>query len=163
MPNTIFHGIIPYALASIFTKNKVIRWIALAGGMFPDLDGAPILFNTDLYYQLHHELLHAPGLGFVIALPVSLIAKRLYGIKFWKSYLAFSLAYLLHSITDVFFTNWYVKLLWPFSQEKFSYPIFLNFNFVLGILAAFFIFYKIFKFMAEKRSFKGETKKLLFK
>lgn len=124
MPNTMSHRVIPYVLASIFTKNKIIRWIALAGDMFLDLDGIPIFFNTNLYYQIHHELLHAPIIGFVIALPVALIVKRLYGIKFWKSYLAFSLAYTLHSIIDVFFTNWYVKLLWPFSGEKFSHPVF---------------------------------------
>lgn len=82
MPNTMSHRVIPYVLASIFTKNKIIRWIALAGDMFLDLDGIPIFFNTNLYYQIHHELLHAPIIGFVIALPVALIVKRLYGIKF---------------------------------------------------------------------------------
>ncbi|HPM85830.1 MAG: metal-dependent hydrolase [Candidatus ainarchaeum sp.] len=161
MPNTIIHGIIPYILASVFTENKILKWIALIGGMFPDLDGIPILFDTNLYYQIHHELLHPPFIGFVIALPVALIVKKLYGIKIWKTYLAFSLGYLLHSLVDVFFTNWYVKLLWPFSQEKFSYPIFLNLNFVLAFLVSLWILFNIFKFIIEKKNLLQEIKKLL--
>lgn len=161
MPNTITHGIIPYALASLFTKNKILRWIAFIGGVFPDLDGIPILFDSNLYYQIHHELLHPPIIGFAIALPVALIINRLYGIKVWKSYLAFSLAYTFHAVTDVFFTNWYVKLFWPFSQEKFSYPIFINFNFILAIGIAIWLSFKIYKFMIEKRGIKKEILKLL--
>lgn len=161
MPNTIPHGIIPYALASLFTKNKVLRWAAFVGGVFPDLDGIPILFDVNLYNQLHRELLHAPIIGFVIALPTALIIKRLYGIKIWKSYLAFSLAYSLHAVTDVFFTKLYVKLLSPFSQEKFSYPIFVNFNLLLALCIAVWLFFKIYKFMIEKRSLKKEIIELL--
>ena len=110
MPFTLTHGIIPYALASIFTKNKILRWIALLGGIFPDLDGLPILFNKELFYQIHHELLHAPILGFVLAIPIAILVRKFYGIKMWKTYIAFSLGFAIHSITDVLFTTWYVSL-----------------------------------------------------
>lgn len=161
MPNTITHGIISYSLISVFTKNKILRIIAFFGGMFPDLDGLPILFDMNLYYQLHHELLHAPIIGFVIALPIALAINYFYKIKFWKVYLAFSFGYLLHSITDVFFTNWYVKLLLPFSQEKFSYPIFFDLNFILAIIISIWIFFKVYFFIKEKKRIKTEILNLL--
>ena len=61
----------------------------------------------------------------------------------------------------MFFTNWYVKLLWPFSQEKFSYPIFLNFNFVLALVGCLWVIFIAFKFLIEKKNILNEIKKLL--
>ena len=161
MPNTIVHGIIPYALASLFTKNKVLRWIALIGGLFPDLDGIHLFFDMNLYRVYHHEILHPPIYGFIIAIPIAILAKKYYGIKMWKSYLAFSLAFALHSVTDVFFTDWYIRLLWPFSQEKFSNPIVYDYNFLLAVLIAIFIFIKLYQFLKSKKTLKEEIRELL--
>jgi len=161
MPFTLVHGLIPYALASIFTKNKILRWIALLGGMFPDLDGLHIFFDMNLYRIYHHELLHAPIWGFIIAIPIAILAKKFYGIKMWKSYLAFSLGFLLHGLTDVHFTNWYVKLLSPFSQEKFSNPIFYDYHFLLALLISIYIFIKLYQFIRTGKSLKEEIKELL--
>ena len=40
----------------------------------------------------------------------------------------------LHAIADVFFTNWYVKLLWPISSIKFTYPVLMSYNLHLALV-----------------------------
>lgn len=141
MPFTLFHGLIPYFIASFFTKNKKYWLLAFAGGIMPDLDGIPILFDLDLYYKIHHEFFHPPIFGVALALPAAFFSNRFLGLKKFSSAIAFALGFVLHSITDVLFTDWPVKLLWPLSSQQFSYPIFVKYNFGLAffLAAIFFI------------------------
>lgn len=153
MPFTIFHGLIPYFLASTFTENKKLRILAFIAGMLPDLDGTPVLFDRELYYQIHHELFHAPIYGALLGIPVALILEKYFGMEKKKSFLVFAVSFALHPITDVFFTNWPVKLLWPFSQEQFSNPLFMNYNVLLAATLSTLLLVQIVFYMKKKLFF----------
>ena len=136
MPFTFFHGLIGYFAACALTKDKRLRALAFIAGMLPDLDGLAILFNMDLYYALHHELLHAPVYGLVFGAIAAVLMSKFFNLNRKQSFvcfLVFALAFALHAIVDVFFTNWPVKLLWPFSQQEFSYPLLAGYNWLLVI------------------------------
>lgn len=133
MPFTLVHGLVAYFIVLPFTKSRKLRLLAFAAGMLPDLDGVPLLFDMNLYYQLHHELLHAPIYGVLLAIPVALLLSKYFGMSRNKTALVFASAFMAHSITDVFFTNWPVKILWPISAQQFSYPIFISYNWFLAL------------------------------
>ena len=148
MPLTPFHGLIPYFLATIFTKEKRYWLVAFIGGVLPDLDGIPILFDLNLFYLIHHELFHQPIYGIILAIPVVFIAAKYFKMDKLKTAVLFAGGFALHGLTDVLFTNWPVKLLWPFSSEQFSSPMFIEYNFLLAASLTLLLilqFYRIWK------------------
>ena len=132
MPFTLIHGLIPYFMVLPFTKSKKLRLLAFVAGMLPDLDGIPLLFDMNLYYQLHHELFHAPIYGLLLAIPIAILLSKYFGMNRNKAAIVFAAAFISHPLTDVLFTNWPVKLLWPISSQQFSYSIFINYNWLLA-------------------------------
>jgi len=133
MPFTGIHGLLALVPAWFLAKNRRLALVAFIAGMLPDLDGLPLFFDMNLYYQVHHELFHAPIYGVLLAVPVALILG-----KYWKldrkiTAVVFAGSFALHSVTDVFFTSWPVKLFWPLTNQEFSYPILREYNWLLSI------------------------------
>ena len=137
MSLTLVHALLPYCIVSLFTKDRKLRLLALVAGAFPDLDGLPIFWDRQLFLDVHREILHMPILGLVFSIPLAFVLEKYYKIAKWKTITVFTGAFVLHSITDVFFTDWPIKLLWPLSMENFSFVLpgvdFLNLV-LLGIV-----------------------------
>ncbi|MEK6958560.1 MAG: metal-dependent hydrolase [archaeon] len=138
MSFTLIHAIAGYLFASAISKNQKIRWIGFLAGALPDLDGIFIFFNQDLYYALHHELFHPPIYGIALGLIIAFIAWKFFKLDKKQVFVAFAGGFIFHSIIDILFTAWPVKLLWPLSAQEFSYPIFANYigNAALAIVLA---------------------------
>ena len=151
MPFTLAHGLISYFIVCAFTKNKNYKMLAFVSGMLPDLDGIPILYDMDLYYKIHHELFHPPIYGILLAVPGAIILNKYFQMNKTKAFLVFAASFILHPITDVLFTNWPVKLLWPFSQEQYSYPIFIEYNILL-------VLFMLFLLIVQEKLFPGKKK-----
>lgn len=128
MPFTLIHGLISFLVVALFTKDRRLLCLAFIAGVMPDLDGIPVLFDLGLFYAIHHELLHPLIYSLLFAPPAAFIMRWLFQIPKIKSFAVFALSYALHPLADVLFTNWPVKLLWPFSSEQFSYPMFIEYN-----------------------------------
>jgi len=140
MPFTIVHGLISYFAVCKLTKDGRLRALAFVAGMLPDLDGIPLLFDMNLYRVLHRELFHQPIYGLILGIPIALIFGKYYGMDRKKTFAVFSGSFILHSVTDVLFTDWPVKLLWPFSQQQFVIPVFYDYNWLLALgLAAILV------------------------
>lgn len=140
MPFTLVHGLVPYLGASALTKDWKLRLLAFLAGMAPDLDGIPLLFNMGLYRALHRELFHQPVWGLVLAIPVALFLHKYYGMDVKKSAVVFAIAFISHPVTDLFFTGWPIRMLWPFSTQLYSFPAFVQLNWLLALgVAAIFV------------------------
>ena len=147
MPFTLIHGLISYFFAVSITKDKRLWVLGFIAGVLPDLDGLPILFDLDLFYAIHHELFHEPIYGILLAIPIALILKRKFAINEKMAFTVFSIGLILHPITDVLFTNWPVKLLWPLSNEQFSFQTLINYSTILSIgLVILFILQIVFEY-----------------
>ncbi len=131
MPFTLVHGVISFFVLSFFTKDRRLWLLAFIAGMLPDIDGFPILWDMELFYAIHHELLHPLIYGIVLGIPAALLLNYFFKIDKAKSLLVFATAFMLHPVFDVFFTNWPVKLFWPLYNEQFSYPFFIDYNLLL--------------------------------
>ena len=125
--------------------------MGFAAGMLPDLDGIPLLFDLALYYRVHHELFHPPIYGIILALPAALILGKYFKMNRFHTFLVFSASFILHPLADVLFTNWPVKLLWPFSSEQFIYPVFIGYNLHLAAFAMALLLLQIMFFVSEKQ------------
>lgn len=123
MPFTLAHGIISFFLAKPFVKGKEFLALAFIAGMTPDLDGLPILFNTSLFYQVHHEITHPLVTGLIMGVIAALIARQFFKMDAVKSFAIFMAGFLSHLLADLFFTNWPIKLFKPFSEAEFSSPL----------------------------------------
>ncbi|MFH1588529.1 MAG: metal-dependent hydrolase [Candidatus Diapherotrites archaeon] len=160
---TLFHGLIPYFTASALTKDKRIWLITFIAGMLPDLDGLPIFFDMNLYYQIHHELFHAPIYGLILGILIALILGKYFKLNKLNSFLAFAGGFALHGLTDVLFTYWPVKLLWPLSNEQFSFPIFseliIPFSAILAVMLLIQIYFIAKKNQTQKAKKQGYEKK----
>lgn len=134
MPFTLIHGALAFFFVSFFTKDKRLWILAFCAGMLPDIDGVFILFDRQLFYSLHHEILHpliwAPALGLAIAF----VASHFLKMDFKGSLAVFAFSFALHPVVDVFFTDWQVPLLSPFSFQQFSMPVFVDYNWLLWVL-----------------------------
>jgi membrane-bound metal-dependent hydrolase YbcI (DUF457 family) len=102
--------------------------------MLPDLDAIPAVFNYPLFIQLHHELFHAPIYGVMLGIISAFVFEYFWKMKKLPVFSITALSFSLHGVVDVFFTNWYVKLLWPISSIKFSYPVLVGYNFLLAVV-----------------------------
>ena len=134
MPFTLVHGAIAFFLLSFFTKDKRLWALAFVAGMLPDIDGFPILWDMELFYAIHHELLHPLIYGVVMGIPVALLLHHFFKTGRAQAFLVFAASYMLHPIADVLFTNWPVRLFWPVFSQEFSYKTFIEYNWVLVIL-----------------------------
>lgn len=152
MPFTLVHGLVSYFVVCFFTKDKKLRALGFAAGMLPDLDGVPVLFDLELFYRVHHELFHPPIYGILLAVPAAMILGRFFEVNPLKSFAVFAFSFALHPVTDVLFTDWPVRLLWPFSQEEFIYPVFVQYNFVLAFAVLAGLLAQIILYAGKKGS-----------
>lgn len=128
MPFTLTHGLISYLPVTLLTKEKKLWLIAIISGMLPDLDGIPILYDRALYYRVHHELFHPPVYGVLLGVIAVYAFEHFFKMKKLPVFSVTAFSFSLHAIADVVFTNWYVKLLWPISSYKFTYPVLLDYS-----------------------------------
>jgi len=134
MAFTFVHGLIAFLIVYYLTKNQKLALVALIAGMLPDLDAIPILWDINLYYEIHHEWFHAPVYGILIGIPAALLAEKYFKMDKIKTFAVFAFSFIFHGITDVFTTAWPVKLLWPFSQEKFVFPVLNQYDFETALI-----------------------------
>jgi membrane-bound metal-dependent hydrolase YbcI (DUF457 family) len=151
MPFTLFHALASFSAARIVTKDKLLLALAFAGGLAPDLDGAFILFNTDLFYKLHHELLHPPAMGILAGLIVAVACAKLLKLDAKKAFAFFTGGYFLHLLADLLLTNWPIKLLWPLSQAQHSFPELIGYNAEFAIATTLAAAAAIVSLLLEKR------------
>lgn len=133
MPFTIIHGLISYFAVCLFSKDKRLRLLAFVAGMLPDLDVLSILFGMDYYHQFHRALFHPLIYAIVLAIPISFALNKFFKIPRIKSFIVIAVAFALHIATDLLFTSWPIRVLWPFSQQQFTFPHFEQFNSELAI------------------------------
>ncbi len=131
MPFTLVHGAISFFLLSFFTKDKRLWPLAFVAGMLPDIDGFPILWDMGLFRAIHHELLHPLIFGVALAIPAAYLLDYFFKTGRAQTLLVFAASFMLHPLTDVLFTNWPVPLFWPLTSQEFSYPVFIEYNWVL--------------------------------
>lgn len=138
MPLPIAHGIVGASIvALVHPKADFKNWKPLLYGFLlanaPDLDFAFVfLFGwTHFHRSLTHSLFFAAlvGAAFFVAL------RR----RNWRVPLAFSLAYLSHTILDLTFTSAGVLLLAPFDNTVFSFKL-IPFPQIAGFAAARMLF-----------------------
>ncbi len=134
MPSPLAHIAAGAAVASVFTRNVgdpvVRRWnwgAALFFSLAPDLDSIPgfLTGNMALY---HNQITHGIFFGVVACLLTSgvlwMIFRRF--LDWWSYPRIASLAlvsYGLHLVMDAATLGPGVKLLWPFTDERFSAPV----------------------------------------
>ena len=128
MPFTLFHGIIGYLSAIPFTKDPKIRFLAFAAGILPDLDGLPVLYNNELYHQIHHAWFHPPIYGIFFGLlfvTLAFLYYKKYNLPFQylKTFGIFFLAFSLHPLTDIISSNWAINIFYPFGTLYLSTTI----------------------------------------
>lgn len=123
---TLIHALQAYLVAAVFTKDPRLRLFSFVGGLLPDLDGITYLFNQELYYRCHHEILHPPLAGLAVALAILyLYEKKSAGRTGSAAF--FTLGFFTHIIGDIFSTNWPVNIIAPFGKLYVSvYPLLSN-------------------------------------
>ena len=140
----------------MLTRDKRLWALAFVAGMLPDLDGIPILFDMDLYYAIHHELFHPPIYGILLGIIAAFALYRFFRMPKLPTFFAVAAGFILHPVFDIFFTNWGVKMLWPFSDEKHLFSYFIGYNWALVLAIPLMVAAPFAKeFAMEKISKKG--------
>lgn len=133
MPFTLIHGFIGYLAIALFTKDRKLRWLGLLGGLVPDIDAIPFIYSIDLYLQIH-KTLHPVVFGLAFGIVLAFASERFFRVnRIWAG-AAFMAGFFLHLAADLIFTDWPIKLFWPFSQESFIYPFLSSYQIELNML-----------------------------
>ena len=146
----ITHGLIGATTTQSFANKQNIRQISLVGffgALLPDLDvfinsAADPLLTVEFHRQFSHSLFFTP-VGALIATVIIwwLVRKKL---SFKETYFYSLLAYGSACLSDAA-TSYGVQLLWPFTDERFSWNLISIFDPLFSlilILAVGFAFYK---------------------
>lgn len=123
-------GVIGAALPqAIARKPKVIAagLFGFAAGMVPDLDvlirsEADSLLFLEYHRQFTHSLVFIPIGGLLCALVLHTVLGRWLGLTFKQAWVFCTLGLGTHGLLDAF-TSYGTMLLWPFSDERFSWKI----------------------------------------
>lgn len=110
-------------------KSRVIAagFFGFLAGMTPDLDvlirseADPLLF-LEYHRQFTHSLVFIPVGGLLCALILHTVFGRWVGLSFKRVWLFCSLGYGTHGLLDAC-TSYGTMLLWPFSDERFSWQV----------------------------------------
>lgn len=130
---TLIHALQAYLVASVFTKDSKLRLFSFIGGLFPDLDGITYLFDKELYYRYHREILHPPLAGLAIALLLFYsYEKKSENRKGTAAF--FMLGFLTHVVADIFTTNWPVNLVAPLGTLYVSASPWLSYETIFGVI-----------------------------
>ncbi len=131
---TLIHALQAYLVAAILTRNPRPRLVSFLGGLFPDIDGITYLFNGELYYKYHHEILHPPLAGLAVALAIFyLYEKKSAGRAGSAAF--FMLGFFTHILGDLVSTNWPINILAPFGKLYVSASPFLSNDVIYGTIA----------------------------
>lgn len=131
---TLIHALQAYLVAAVFTKDSRLRLFSFVGGLLPDLDGITLLFNSELYYKYHREILHPPLVGLAVALAIIyLYEKKSAGRAGSAAF--FTLGFFTHIIGDLVSTNWPINLIAPFGQLYVSVSPLLSYDVIYGTIA----------------------------
>lgn len=146
----VTHGLIGASAAQSFADKQKIRTLSLVGfvsAILPDLDvlitnASDPLLNLEYHRQFSHAFVFIPA-GALIAAGLTwwFVRKRL---SFKQTYLFSLLGYGTAGLADTF-TSYGVQLLWPFTDERYSWNLISVFDplFSIGIIIAVgFAFYK---------------------
>lgn len=123
-------GVIGAALPQAIARKPKIIAAGLFGfvaGMVPDLDvliqseADPLLY-LEYHRQFTHSLAFIPIGGLICAAIFQLLLGRFFDLTFKQSWLFCALGFGTHGLLDAF-TSYGTMLLWPFSDERFSWKI----------------------------------------
>lgn len=131
---TLIHALQAYLIAAILTRNPRLRLFSFLGGVFPDLDGITYLFNSELYYKYHHEILHPPLAGLAVALAILCLYEKKSEDRN-GTVVFFILGFLVHIVGDIFTTNWPVNLVAPLGTLYVSASPWLSNETIFGVIA----------------------------
>lgn len=123
-------GVIGAALPQAVARKPKIIAAGLFGfvaGIVPDLD---VLIQSEvdplLYLEYHrqftHSLIFVPIGGLICAAIFQLLLGRFFDLTFKQTWLFCALGFGTHGLLDAF-TSYGTMLLWPFSDERFSWKI----------------------------------------
>lgn len=131
---TLIHALQAYLVAAVFTKDSKLRLFSFIGGLLPDLDGITYLFDKELYYRYHREILHPPLVGLAVALAMLyLYERKTEGRNGTAAF--FTLGFLVHLVGDIFTTNWPVNLVAPLGTLYVSASPWLSNETIFGVIA----------------------------
>ncbi len=147
MPDWLFHIALPYLLATIF-KVKEIRLIVFGSLM---LDISSLLFALNEFTNWFNQI----TLVNYLTMTHSILGALLFALAFMffttnylRSFIILFAAGLLHIFLDLFQYGADVRLFWPLSFEKFSFPIF---DPTSGLMLVLAILLFIIAIIIEKR------------
>jgi membrane-bound metal-dependent hydrolase YbcI (DUF457 family) len=106
-----------WIVASLWPGARRDRWLVVAAGVLPDLDGAGIVWSEEAYLAVHR----AAGHGLLFALLV-LAAVALRARAPWPTAALAMASFHLHLLLDVVGTGGLpVRYLWPLSDRGWTY------------------------------------------
>lgn len=110
--NLIVHGQLSW-LTTIRIKERRDRWLVVAAGLAPDLDGLSLLGGTAAYAEYHHLLFH----GYVGALITTALCMAFARQRVAVGLLA-CLSFHLHLVCDLMGSgvDWPIYYFWPTSM-----------------------------------------------
>lgn len=102
------------ALGAPADVRRRARWVGLAVGILPDIDGAAILGGWDAYERWHHTFGHNVWFGAIAVIGVAVAFRpraRMAAVA--------AAAFALHVLSDAFGTTEYrLPILWPFLADR---------------------------------------------
>ncbi|MBI2671112.1 metal-dependent hydrolase [Candidatus Woesearchaeota archaeon] len=123
MPDWIFHIALPYLIATIFKVKE--KRLVVFGSLMLDISSFLFAFNefTNLFNQLtlvnYLTMTHS-----ILGALLFSIAFAFLTINYWRGFIILFLSGLFHMFLDLFQYGADVRLLWPLSFSKFSFPLF---------------------------------------
>jgi len=123
MPDWIFHIALPYLIATIFKIRE--KRLVVFGSLMLDISSFLFAFNefTNLFNQLtlvnYLTMTHS-----ILGALLFSIAFAFLTVNYWRSFIILFLGGLFHMFLDLFQYGADVRLLWPLSFSKFSFPLF---------------------------------------
>jgi len=143
MPDWMFHIALPYLLATLF-KVKEKRLVVFGSLM---LDISSLLFAFNEFTNLFNQLSLVNYLTMTHSILGALLFALAFGFlttSFLRGFVILFISGLFHIFLDLFQYGADVRLFWPLSFEKFSFPIFDPTAMIMIILPLIFFIIAIF-------------------
>lgn len=132
---SVIHPLLSYVVSAIFTGNPRLRLASFVGGIVPDLDGIALLFDKELYYKYHREILHPPLSGLALSILLFYLYERKSPLERRGTAAFFMLGFVVHAVSDVLTTNWPINFLAPFGTLYVSISPALPDSVIYGTIA----------------------------
>lgn len=132
MPSPIAHiavGAIIGVAVSNKSQDKRLMWAAPAVcilfSIMPDFDLLAGFLMRDIG-TYHNQFTHSPGFGLMACLVLTPVMRKfLPGLRVGQVFALIALCYGLHIVMDFMTYGRGLKLLWPFSEDRFRSPVLL--------------------------------------